>query len=425
MKKHKKLLCLVLVVVFAISSLTFTGCSNDSASDEKVLKVCAVLPLTGPCAKLGREFKDATELAFEEVGYKIGDYKIELSWVDDESDPEKGRRGLEQAIQRENIDVGFSNWNSSVGVALMDVAAKYQMPIFFPMGAAGTINEKWHSDEKYKYYVSKGWAEPGKMTVAYVEAINTAIEKGIWKPKNKKIAIYGEDNDWGRTFGNSIAQRFVDQGWEVVAEDYTKLGETDFYPLLTKFKKLEPSLVAGTISSAQSLSSFIKQFRELNIEAFLICDCLYETANFYELTGDASDYVLDNRPVFITEEAKQYAAKFKEKYGYEPAATAAGQIYDYARFFIQVANETLKEYGELNRETLFKYSQEKLVTGEVSFTDSILYEKIQYDSESMPDPIVGEGYYIHPVIQFFGGEPTVIWPESIKEADLQIPDNLK
>ncbi len=425
MKKHKKLLCLVLVVVFAISSLTVTGCSKDSASDEKVLKIAVDLPLTGPCAKQGREFKDATELAFEEVGYKIGDYKIELVWVDDESDPEKGRRAYEQAIQREKVDVGLSNWNSSVAVALMDVAAKYQIPHFFPIGAAGTINEKWHSDEKYKYYISKGWAEPSKMTVAYVEAINTAIEKGIWKPKNKKLAIYGDDNDWGRTFGGSIAERFKAQGWEVVAEEYTKMGETDFYPLLTKFKKLEPSLVAGTISSGQSMASFIKQTRELNLKSILICDALSETANFYELTGDASDYVLDNRPVFATEEGKKFAAKFKEKFGYEPSAAAAGQQYDYTRFFIQVANETLKEYGELNKDTLFKYSQEKLVTGEIAFTDSVLYEKIQYDSESMPDPIVGEGYYIHSVIQFFGGEPTVIWPESSKEKDLQIPDYMK
>lgn len=44
---------------------------------------------------------------------------------------------------------------------------------------------------------------------------------------------------------------------------------------------------------------------------------------------------------------------------------------------------------------------------------------------SAPDPITGEGKYIFPVVQYFGGKATVIWPDSQKVADLKIPDYAK
>lgn len=418
---------LIVMVLVLAAALLFTGCGSKEAAKEdvKTLTVGVDLPLTGPSAKAGKEFQDTVTMAFEEVGYKIGDYEVKLVWIDDQADPQKGTAAYEQAVVRDKIDVGILNWNSSVAVALMETVAKYQIPHFFGMGAAGTINEKWLSDEKYRYWINKGWAMPDKMTQAYVDTIMQAIEQGHWTPRNKKLAIYGDDTDWGRSYGESMKKRFAEAGWEVVSEDYTRLGETDMYPLLTKMKSLDVSLIAGTISSPPSIAAFIKQAREVNLNALMICDALGETADFYSLTGDASDYVLDNRPVFVSERALKFAADFKAKYGYEPSPAAGGQVYDYTRFFIKVANECLKEYGNLDKENLYKFAQERLMTGQITFTDGVVAEQYKYTSESAPDPVVGEGYYIFPVVQYFGGKATVIWPDSQKTGDIQIPDYAK
>ncbi|ATW23744.1 ABC transporter substrate-binding protein [Candidatus Formimonas warabiya] len=426
MKRFNKLWPILLVVLLS-TALLITGCGNKAATegDAKVLTIGVDLPLTGPSAKAGTEFKDTVTLAFEEVGNKIGDYNVKLVWIDDQADPQKGTSAYEQAVVRDKIDVGILNWNSSVAVALMETVAKYQIPHYFGMGAAGTINEKWLSNEKYHYWINKGWAMPDKMTQAYVDTIGQAIESGLWNPRNKKIAIYGDDTDWGRSYGASMKKRFTDAGWQVVNEEYTKLGETDMYPLLTKMKSLDVSLVAGTISSPPSIAAFIKQSREVKLNALMICDALGETADFYSLTGDASDYILDNRPVFTSDRAKKFAADFKEKYGYEPAPACGGQVYDYTRFFIKCANECLAENGKLDKETLYKFAQEKLMTGQITFTDGVVCDEYKYDATSAPDPITGEGKYIFPVVQYFGGKATVIWPDSQKVADLKIPDYAK
>ena len=49
-------------------------------------------------------------------------------------------------------------------------------------------------------------------------------------------------------------------------------------------------------------------------------------------------------------------------------------------------------------------------------------KEYRYTSESAPDPLVGEGEFIFPVLQYAGGAGKVIWPAVWKEADLRGPN---
>jgi branched-chain amino acid transport system substrate-binding protein len=43
----------------------------------------------------------------------------------------------------------------------------------------------------------------------------------------------------------------------------------------------------------------------------------------------------------------------------------------------------------------------------------------KYTEETVPDPVVGKGFYIFPVLQYFDGEGKVIFPPEWAEQDLQ------
>ncbi len=90
-----------------------------AGAQEKVLKVGSLGPFTGPAARTGEEFKKAINMVFEEIDYKVGDYKIEFVWVDSESDAEKGARAYEQAIVKDKLDVGYGGWHSWVSLSCM------------------------------------------------------------------------------------------------------------------------------------------------------------------------------------------------------------------------------------------------------------------------------------------------------------------
>ena len=176
-----------------------------AAAATEVFKLGVQGPFSGPAARTGEEFKGSVNMAFDAIDWQICQYKIEPVWIDCQSDPAKGAQAYEQAIVQDKIQAGILNWHSSVAVSLMDVVAKYKVPHFFGFGATEVVNEKFTSDpEKYGYWMYKGWPTPAKLSIAYVQALEDAIANGTWKPAEKTVAIYGEDSDWGRSFGGAI-----------------------------------------------------------------------------------------------------------------------------------------------------------------------------------------------------------------------------
>ncbi|GAB4529184.1 MAG: ABC transporter substrate-binding protein [Anaerolineae bacterium] len=384
---------------------------EEAPVEEAVFKLGILGPFSGPSARTGDEFKGAVNMAFDAIDWQIGKYKIEPVWIDSQSDPAKAAQAYEQAVVQDGIQAGILNWHSSVAVSAMEVTAKHKIPHFFGFGATEVVNETFASDpEKYGYWMFKGWPAPKKLSISYVQALEDAIAEGIWSPAEKTVAIYGEDTDWGRSFGNAIKGQLEAVGWTTVAEEYFALDQTEFYPLLNKFKDLNPALVAGTSTAAPTMSAFIKQADEVGLESLIVADGLGWFGEWYELTGASSNYVLDQIPGWATEEGKTFAEEFEARWGFPPSPSAAGLSYDGSNFFIQLAQAVYDETGELSSEAIYNFVKDRVWTGEWTYTDGIVMSEYKTTPEDVPDPVVGKGYYIFPVLQYFDGEGKIIYP---------------
>jgi branched-chain amino acid transport system substrate-binding protein len=386
----------------------------------KTLKVGVVAPFTGPSARVGEEFKGAVTMAFDKVGWKIGDYTIEPVWIDGESDPEKATRAYEAAITRDEIQVGLLNWDASEVISLMELSAKYQIPHFFAMGTSEDIDIRWKSDPKYGYWMGKGWPTPSKLTINYVTTLEDAIKDGLWDPGEKKVVLYGNDDEWSRGFTKAIGEQLTAAGWEIVGEEYVPVGETDFYPMLTKIKSLDAPLMAGTMDDAAGFPAMIKQAREVGIDSLIVADGLGWVGEWYNMTGDASDYVIDQIPGWTTPEAVAFKDEFTKRFGIEPSPSSAGLAYDETLFFIKALEQTLKDKGELSSAAIYETGKAKMWPGELTLTDGILMKGYKFSNESLPDMVVGQGAFVFPVIQYFGGVGKTIWPPELKEQDMQV-----
>jgi branched-chain amino acid transport system substrate-binding protein len=71
---------------------------------------------------------------------------------------------------------------------------------------------------------------------------------------------------------------------------------------------------------------------------------------------------------------------------------------------------TLADQGELTSATLYKTAQDKIWTGQLTYTDGIIMPRYAFDAQSLPDPIVGKGNFLFPVLQYHGGQGTIVWP---------------
>jgi branched-chain amino acid transport system substrate-binding protein len=388
----------------------------------EVFKLGVQGPFSGPSARVGEEFKGSVNMAFDAVDWTLcGKYKVEPVWIDCQSDPAKGSQAYEQAVVQDKIQAGILNWHSSVAVSLMDITAKYKIPHFFGFGATEVVNEKFASDPaKYGYWMFKGWPSPSKLSISYVQALEDAIASGTWKPEKKTVAIYGEDTDWGRSFGGAIKQQLIDTGWEVVAEEWFPLDQTEFYPLLNKLKDLNPALIAGTSTAAPAMSAFIKQADEVGLQGLIIADGLGWVGEWYDLTGSSSNYVLDQIPGWATAEGKKFAADFEKRFSIQPSPSAAGLSYDGTRFFIALAEDICKQTGgQLNSETIYNFVKDNVWTGKWAFKDGIVMSNYSATPDTVPDPVVGKGYYIFPVLQYMDGKGNIVYPPEWAEAKLQ------
>ena len=392
-----------------------------AANPSKVFKLGVDGPFSGPAAKNGEEFKRSFQMAMEAINYTVGDYKIQPVWIDDQSDPAKGTSAYEQAIVQDKIQAGILNWNSSVAVALMELTAKYKIPHLFPFGATEVVNETFHSNvDKYGYWMLKGWPSPAKLSVAYVQAIEDAIAKGNYKPAQKTVIVSGEDTDWGRSFCGAAKAQFEAKGWKTVGEEYFPIEQTEFTPLMNKFKDLDPAVIVLTSTSAPSLSAAIKQADQVGLKSIIVADGLGWVGDWYKLTGKGSDYVLDQIPQLASAKAKAFAQAYEAKYGEKPSPSAAGLAYDGTNLFIAVANEVLKaNNGELTSEGIYNFVKQKVWTGEWTYKDGIVMNEYKYTKDTIPDPVVGAGEYIFPVLQYFGGESKIVYPADIADQPLK------
>jgi branched-chain amino acid transport system substrate-binding protein len=140
---------------------------------------------------------------------------------------------------------------------------------------------------------------------------------------------------------------------------------------------------------------------------------------WYDLAGPASDYVIDQIPGWATDEAKAFAQAFEDKYNTVPSTSSAGLCYDYSNMFIAMAQQVYEDAGELTSETLADFAKNQLQTGKWTYTDGIIMEEYEFTPETVPDPVVGAGKFIFPVIQYFDGEGKVIFPTEWAEQDMQ------
>src|SRR5437763_1042693 len=124
--------------------LVFLTCllaaSVASAADKIVIG--ATVPLTGPEAKSGKQFKDGYDLAFsmanESGGLLVRGKRmlVELRALDDGGSPEESAKLSSQLIEKEGISLMLGSFGSSVVEKQSEATEKHHVPLVMGSGAA-------------------------------------------------------------------------------------------------------------------------------------------------------------------------------------------------------------------------------------------------------------------------------------------------
>lgn len=409
-----------LASVVLVGALVATGCgSSGGAGGEKgTFKLGVEAPLTGPDAESGQAILDATKMAFGEIGNKVGDTKIELVPVDDKADPAAAVSAYTYAITRNGVQAMFGNWNTDVTLAVMPLSERYKMPHFFYGALGQAVDEKVNST-KPKYFFGKQYPPPGQQQIAYAEALDNAVGNGLKLPSGKTVALFGEDTDFGRGVVQTLSQVYKKDGWQVKGKQFFPIDATDHTAMLNTFLREHVSVIAGTGTALQGMSSLIKQAHSLGFNGLVICDGLSYTGNWYKATGNAADGVMDLNVLFATNSAKKFEATYQKRFHSDPSPFSAGITYDYAKFLIKIMQRTQSKYGKLDSETLTKVGTEDLKQGKISY-DGMMMKEYRFTPQSWPDPVSGDNGYLAPVVQYWNGKPSIVYPDRLAQSKIRL-----
>jgi branched-chain amino acid transport system substrate-binding protein len=285
------------------------------------IKIGVVLPYTGVYAVLGESITQAMELVFARENWTVAGRKIEMIKEDDEMKPPVGVRKTEKLIDSDKVDILTGPVHSGILMGMRDKVHNSKTILIVSNAGADAISRERCSRWIFRTSFSN-WQPCQPM--------------GGWVAKNvsKDVFLTAPNYQAGKDMMNAFKETFVPAGGKVVAEDYPKLGETDYAPYLTKIRQSGAKAVFAFFSGSDAVN-FVKQYDQFGLkQSIKLTGAGFLTepdvlpaqgpAALGVITGHFYTPVLDNptNQRFVKEFRAKYAGKMPDGFacqGYDTA----------------------------------------------------------------------------------------------------------
>lgn len=251
--KRLVLLALVVVGLFAVA-----GCGSDEESsssstasvenpgvDGDTIKVGILHSLSGTMAISEVAVANAEKLAIEEINADGGVLGKKLVAVEEDgaSDWPTFAEKAHKLNTEDGVAAVFGGWTSASRKAMLPVFEKDKALLYYPVQYEGL------ESSPYIYYQG---ATTNQQIIPALEYMK--------KEGKKKVYLVGSDYVFPRTANKEIQAWAKGNGMEIVGEEYTPLGHTEYETSINKIKAAKPDAVFNTLNGDSNVA-FFKQYK--------------------------------------------------------------------------------------------------------------------------------------------------------------------
>lgn len=303
--------------------LAAVGCEQ-----EKIVKIGAVLPLTGEGAIYGQPVNKGVELAFEHLQAR-GDfpYPLEIEVLDSESDPEKAQQLLEQLFDGGALAV-VGGVITPEALKMVTVADKYNQVLISPSASSPELT----GISKNFYRVFPSDAREGA----------TMGNFATQKLKAERVVILAKEHPYARGIQQQFSEQFEQFGGEVVELIEFPSVPSDLSGLVERVMTLEPDAVY-LAAYAEDLARMIEGLRDLGYKGTIFTTSAFAAPEIIEQVGKPAEGVFLTQAAFDTSDenpkVQGFVSAFREKFGVNPDLYAA-HGYDSMLVLAQAAMES-------------------------------------------------------------------------------------
>ncbi|CAM3514656.1 urea ABC transporter substrate-binding protein [Paenibacillus lupini] len=225
--------------------------SSSGAATGDTIKVGVLHSLSGTMAISEVSVRDAEMMAIEEINAAGGvlGKKIEAIQEDGASDWPTFAEKARKLISEDKVATVFGGWTSSSRKAMKPVFEELNGLLWYPVQYEGLE-------------ASPNIFYTGATTnQQIVPAVDWLLEN-----RGKKFYLLGSDYVFPRTANLIIKEQLKAKGGEMVGEEYTPLGHTDYSTIISKIKEAKPDVVFNTLNGDSNVA-FFKQLQDAGITA--------------------------------------------------------------------------------------------------------------------------------------------------------------
>src|ERR1700753_1885742 len=385
-------------------AITGAGLSASPAAAEDVIRFGAPLPVTGPLAPEATKQQQGYDLWAEQAnkagGISVGGkkYKVEIVYVDYQSNTPRAVQATEQMITQDNINFLFGAFGSGAAKAASTVSEKYKVPT---IAAAASSSQVY--DQGYKYLFGT-FTPNDTLTTPLTQIIKAKA------PDVKKVAILARNDLFPLAIAQEMEKSAKANGLEVVYFEKYAIGTLDHSAALSQIKSLSPQwiFITGYINDLLLVRKQMVDQQMKSTVVTMIAGPAYQ--DFIASAGQSAENITsaswwhpaeqyDGEDIFGT--TSNFVKLFHEKYNSDPdygqaSAAVCGALFQMA----------IERAGSLDRE---KVRDALAALDVVTFWGPVKFGANGQINSLDP-----------PVFQIQGAKPVVLFPQPIKQGELKV-----
>lgn len=336
-----------------------------AASAEEPIYLGSSIPLTGNAAFWGQHSRWGAELAVDEANAAGGvlGRQIRVDYQDNQCNPTEAVKSVSQMLSAKKDVAILDGTCSSAVLAIMPLVQRAQVPFVVANATATAIVDQ--SGVGGNKWVFKVNPSDGSLAVALARYL---VDHE--KDKAAKIAMLGEDTDFGRGGAKALTAALAKYGLKLASSDFYQQGTPDFTAVFTKLRSEKPGLIA-VYSIGADFQNLIRQYVSFGVGIPLTGRLLTDLVPVEIMKSgvlDGSSAVQPYVPEVDTPAAKAFLAKFQQKYHALPNILSR-ESYEATRVLIEAIRRAGKADPAAIRDALTKTDTKSILGADLKFDD--------------------------------------------------------
>lgn len=345
-------------ILIALTAIVFVAVIVSIIQDrqpENIIRIGAILPLSGDAAQYGKAAQKGIELAVEEVNKqeKLSGEKIKIIFEDTQGNPKAGVTVVQKLILKDKIIAVIGDLFSSVTLAVAPIVNRKEIVLLSPASSSPEITKA--GDYIFRNCPSDIYEGNIMSDYAYSHL------------KISKVGILYVNNDYGIGIKTVFKKDFIIKSGQIIAEESFEQNATDFRTQLLKINSQHPEAIY--LIGHKEMGLALKQSRELGITCQFLSTVMFEDPKILEIAGDAAEGVIYSASAFDVKSDKpsirQFVDSYKNKYNVDPDIFSA-LSYDSVLILKKALSDKSFSAREL-KEALYAIKDYDGVMGLISF----------------------------------------------------------